>query len=443
MKDLIKNSVLKYKQEVYDAQGYIWANAETGYKEVKTSKYMAEIFEKLGYKLNYTDNIPGFYTVIDTGRDGPEILVLAELDSLINYSHPDCNKETGTVHCCGHSAQCAAMVGIAGALKNKEILDKLSGRIRLCVVPAEELIEIEYRNELIEKGVIKHLGGKAEFLSRGYFDGVNIAFMLHTTSGHTFVANKGAVGCLAKSVNYKGVSAHAGGSPWNGVNALYSATQGLSAINAIRETFKEKDVIRVHPIVTKGGGAVNAIPDDVTIESYVRGSSFDAIKDANKKVNRALIGGALSLGANVDICDTPGYAPYLNDTTLTSLYEQSVLEQGYEYIYYDVIASGSTDMGDLACVMPIIHHYAPGAIGTSHGENYYINDKDLACVGSAIVQVQLIYNLLKDGGKNAKTVIENANVPFASKEEYLSYLDTFNSKGDRIEYVDDGAKIKL
>ncbi len=443
MKDVIKNSVLKYKQEIYDAQDYIWANAETGYKEVKTSKYMAETFEKLGYKLVYADGITGFYTVIDTGKEGPEILVLAELDSLINTSHPDCDKVTGAVHCCGHSAQCAAMVGIAGALKNSEILDKLSGRIRLCLVPAEELIEIEYRSELIKKGVIKYLGGKAEFLSRGYFDGVDMAFMLHTTTSDKFIANIGAVGCLAKRINYKGVSAHAGGSPWNGVNALYAATQGLSAINAVRETFKEPDVIRVHPIITKGGGAVNAIPDNVTIESYVRGSSFNAIKDANKKVNRALIGGALSLGANVDIDDTPGYAPFSNDKTLLSLYEQSILEQGYEYNFNEVIASGSTDMGDLACIMPIIHPYAPGAIGTSHGDNYYIKDKDLACVGSAIVQVQLLYNLLKDGGKNAKTVIENSSVPFTTKEEYLSYLDSFNSNGDRIEYFEDGAKIKL
>lgn len=209
MKDLVKNSVLKFKQEIYDAQDYIWANAETGYREVKTSKYMADIFEKLGYKLNYADNIPGFYTVIDTGREGPEILILAELDSVINFSHPDCNKETGAIHCCGHSAQCAAMVGIAGALTNPEILEKLSGRIRLCLVPAEELIEIEYRNELIKKGIIKYLGGKAEFLSRGYFDGVDLAFMVHTSSNKHFCANTGGVGCLAKNVTYKGVSAHA------------------------------------------------------------------------------------------------------------------------------------------------------------------------------------------------------------------------------------------
>ena len=404
---------------------------------------MAEIFEKLGYKLNYAENIPGFYTVIDTGREGPEVLILAELDSLINFSHPDCNKVTGAVHCCGHSAQCSAMVGIAGALTNPEILDKLSGRIRLCLVPAEELIEIEYRKELVKKGVISYLGGKAEFLSRGYFDGCDIAFLVHTSTNTVFGANKGGVGCLAKQIEYKGVSAHAGGTPWLGVNALYAATQGLSAINAIRETFKEPDVIRVHPIITKGGGAVNAIPDSVTIESYVRGSSFDAIYNANKKVNRALVGAALSLGANVEINDIPGYAPYINNEDLLSVYENAVKTHGYEFNNTHVISSGSTDMGDLSCVMMGIHPNAPGAIGVSHGDGYYIKDKDLACVGSAIVQVQTLCDLLKDGATRAKQMLKNFTPMFKSKEDYLDYISSFNCEGDRITYNGDKAEVKL
>ena len=134
---------------------------------------------------------------------------------------------------------------------------------------------------------------------------------------------KGSVGCLAKRVIYKGKSAHAGGAPWNGCNALYAATQGLSAINAARETFQDEDSIRVHPIITKGGSAVNAVPDTVIIESYVRGKTYDAILAANKKVNRALCGAALSLGANVEIQDTPGYAPHINSDGMMDLAEDA------------------------------------------------------------------------------------------------------------------------
>lgn len=95
----------------------------------------------------------------------------------------------------------------------------------------------------------------------------------------------GSVGFISQRIVYKGVSAHAGGAPWNGCNALYAATLGINA--------------------------VNAIPDKVVLESSVRGTSFEGIDAANKRVNRALIGAALSLGANVDIQNTPGYAPLL------------------------------------------------------------------------------------------------------------------------------------
>ena len=70
MKD-IKNAVEKYRTLILEAEKYIWANPETGYKEFKTSKYLAEQFEKLGYELTYADGITGFYTRIETGREGP------------------------------------------------------------------------------------------------------------------------------------------------------------------------------------------------------------------------------------------------------------------------------------------------------------------------------------------------------------------------------------
>ena len=159
MKDIINNAVDKYRDLILAAERQIWSTPETGFKEYKTSAYMAEQFEKLGYKLTYAEGITGFYTVVDTGREGPEVLILGELDSVICPTHPEADKETGAVHACGHHAQCAGLLGIAAALTEKELLDTLSGRIRLCAVPAEELLEIEYRTELKSKGIIKYLGG--------------------------------------------------------------------------------------------------------------------------------------------------------------------------------------------------------------------------------------------------------------------------------------------
>ena len=348
----IEKAVDKYRKLILDAERYIWNNPETGYKEVKTSKYLETEMKKLGYNLVMAGNIPGFYTVLDTGKPGPEVLVLAELDSVICSAHPESDKETGAVHSCGHNAQCAALLGVAAILKEPGVLDDLSGRIRLCFVPAEELLEIEYRLSLKEKGIIKYLGGKSEFIHRGYFDGVDLAFMVHTSS--IFGVSKGAVGCIAKTVHYKGKASHAGGSPWNGKNALYAATQGLSAVNALRETFMEQDRIRFHPIITHGGDVVNAIPELVTIETYVRGLTYDAILKANKKINQALIGAALSIGVQIEIVDKAGYAPLINNEDLSHLIKEAsneiIPEEDFKLL--DSYGTGSTDMGDLSLIMP-------------------------------------------------------------------------------------------
>lgn len=439
----LKNAVQKHRDLILGAERYIWQNPETGYRETKTNAYLAKEFERLGYTLTYADGITGFYTVIDTGREGPEVLVLGELDSVICPTHPEADAETGAVHSCGHHAQCAALLGLAAALKEPHVLDGLSGRIRLCAVPAEELLEIEYRKELRAKGKIKYFGGKPEFLHRGYFDGVDMAFMIHTSQN--FKVTDGSIGCIAKNIIYKGKSAHAGGAPWQGVNALYAASCGINAANAVRETFKEADVIRFHPIVTHGGDMVNAVPAEVRLESYVRGKTFEAIVNANKKLNRALAGAALSLGANVEIIDIPGYGPLVNDPGMMemALDAMNAVMPEKELKIQHTTSSGCTDMGDLSSIMPVVHPYAGGATGTDHGADYLITDPDAATVVSAQVQLVMLHLLLKDGAARAKKILADFTPLFASKEEYLAFVDTLDADGERIVYGENSAEVRL
>ncbi len=439
----IIQAVEKNRQLILDAERYIWAHPETGYKEWKTNAYLAEQFRALGYELVMAEDIPGFYTVLDTGRKGPEVLVLGELDSIICPNHPEADPETGAVHSCGHNAQSATLLGIAAALKEPGMLDRLCGRIRLCAVPAEELLEIEYRRELMKAGKIRYFGGKPEFLSRGYFDGVDLALMVHTAS--IFCASQGSVGCIAKNIIYKGKAAHAGGAPHEGINALYAASCGLNAINAIRETFRERDQIRVHPIITSGGDMVNAIPETVRLESYVRGADFESILSENKKVNRALIGAALSIGANIEIIDMPGYAPLNNDEGMTAVAIDAfhALFPNENFPVGKNKGTGSTDMGDLSCIMPVVHPYSAGASGTSHGNDFQISDPQKACVDCAKWQLAMLRLLLENNAARAEQILADFTPLFKTAQDYLAYVDTIRSEGDRIEYTEDGAKIRL
>ena len=140
----------------------------------------------------------------------------------------------------------------------------------LLAVPAEEYIEIEYRDELRRDGKLEFLGGKPELIRLGEMDDVDMALMCHTTSEASekqLCISGTNNGTLAKKIRFLGRAAHAGGAPHLGVNALNAASLALMAIHANRETFQERDTIRVHPIITKGGEAVSAVPADVRMET--------------------------------------------------------------------------------------------------------------------------------------------------------------------------------
>ena len=432
----------QYRDMILKAERYIFANPETGFKEYKTTKYMEAAFEALGYELLRAEGITGFYTEIDTGRPGRKVLIFGELDSVICAEHPESDKETGASHSCGHNCQCAALLGVAAALKTEGALDGLSGSVKLCAVPAEELLETEYREELRKKGIIKYYGGKVEFMSRGYFDDCDLAFMVHTMTGepYSLFVKKGSNGCISKNTVYKGVASHAGGAPQNGVNALYAANVGFNAVNALRETMVDGEYVRVHSIITNGGQMVNAIPSEIAVETQVRAMSNDIIKRVNDKVNRAFAASAASIGARVEIHDRPGYSPVENDETLIEIFKrvaEGCTEPEKVKVTY-VRGGGCSDIGVIQMVMPAIHPNVSGATGRSHGSDYYITNPDSACVFSAKFQLAYLHELLKDDAAEAKRVIANSNPTYKTKAEYFAAIDGFFMDKECVIYEEDG-----
>ena len=438
--DLMSQAVENYKDTILSAERHIWHHPESGYREWKTHAYMKEQFESLGYTITEAGNIPGFYTDVETGTPGPKLAIFAEMDSLIVPTHPESDPDTGAVHACGHHAQCAAMLGIAAALKAPGALGNLSGSIRLIVVPAEEGIEIEYRRQLMEQGVIRYISGKLEFMHRGILDGVDLAMMVHTSAANGIGCARGSNGCIVKEAIFHGKSAHAGGSPHAGINALYAANTALQAANALRETFREVDTIRFHPIITSGGSAVNAIPDRVTIESYLRGATMSAIQKENEKVNRAFAGAAVSMGCGLTLRDIHGYAPRFYPADFKQVFRDvaSLLVSEDQLNFNENWGTGCSDMGDVSCVMPAIHPTAGGAVGTGHGSDYYISDPYLACVVSAKLQVGVIDRLLCNDAEKAKSIVAAYQPEYASIQEYLQAVDQMNFDGDAVTYQNDG-----
>lgn len=441
------------RQIAFEAERYIWKHPQTGYTEWIANEYLIEKFEALGYKLVRADQdpkhgkIPGFYTDIDTGRPGPMLCIMGELDALDIANHPE--SVNGMCHSCGHNAQAATMLGLAATLKtDPSILDGLSGKIRLMLVPAEEMIQLAFRSNLIKEGTISYMGGKVEFLHRGYYDGVDLALMVHSGNlgdKYDFSCGQGNNGCMAKVITYKGKSSHAGGAPHEGINAQYAAMLGLQACNDLRETLQEKDTIRFHPIMKGVNCAVNIIPDEMVIESYVRGSNIEAMKRENKKFNRALAGAAAAIGCELHIDDKPGYSPEIHDVAYMQLVEEVCKDlAGADRVNfeYDSWSTGSSDFGDLTCVMPGIQFTSAGASGTAHGINYYLTDPERLLINSIKAQLLVADKLLKDDAAKAKEIVANYKAPYASIPEYLDAIGDFILDRDVVEYEENG-NVKL
>ena len=441
------------RQIAFEAERYIWKHPQTGYTEWIANEYLIEKFEALGYKLVRADQdpkhgkIPGFYTDVDTGRPGPTLCIMGELDALDIANHPE--SVNGMCHSCGHNAQAATMLGLAATLKtDPSILDGLSGKIRLMLVPAEEMIQLAFRSNLIKEGTISYMGGKVEFLHRGYYDGVDLALMVHSGNlgdKYDFSCGQGNNGCMAKVITYKGKSSHAGGAPHEGINAQYAAMLGLQACNDLRETLQEKDTIRFHPIMKGVNCAVNIIPDEMVIESYVRGSNIEAMKRENKKFNRALAGAAAAIGCELHIDDKPGYSPEIHDVAYMQLVEEVCKDlAGADRVNfeYDSWSTGSSDFGDLTCVMPGIQFTSAGASGTAHGINYYLTDPERLLINSIKAQLLVADKLLKDDAAKAKEIIANYKAPYASIPEYLDAIGDFILDRDVVEYEENG-NVKL
>ncbi len=446
--ELIVKNVEAHRQEILDAERWLWAHPQVGYTEWQANEYLIERFEAMGYKLVRADQdpnfgkIPGFYTDVVTGKPGPTLAIMGELDALDIANHPE--SVNGMTHCCGHHAQAATMLGIAAALKEPGALDGLCGTIRLMLVPAEEMIQLAFREELRKKGTISYMGGKVEFMHRGYFDGVDLSLMVHTGNNQgdlEFMCSYGSNGCMSKVITYKGKSSHAGGAPHLGINAQYAAMLGLQACNDLSETLQEKDYLRFHPILKGVNCAVNIIPDEMVIESYVRGKTLDAMIRENKKFNRALTGGALALGAGVTLCDRPGYSPEIHDPQFMRVVQECCEElSGKDKVKFDYEqwGTGSSDFGDITCVMPGIQFSAAGVDGTFHGINFEVTDPVKATVNSAKAQLFVADKLLSDDGACAKKIVADYKPQFASIKEYFEAINQLMLDKDAVVYDENG-----
>jgi len=441
LKQRVAQQIDDSAQTIIDFGKDILRHPELGYKEFRTSRMAKEFMEGLGLAVRDGLAITGLRSDYRE-NSGPTVAILGELDAVLCPEHPFADKTTGAAHACGHNVQVSAMLGSALGLLKSGVMRDLAGGVALIAVPSEEFVEIEFRRGLREAGKIEFLAGKQEMVKDGAFDGVDAAMMIHTDASTTqpgVRAGGSSNGFMGKTARFLGKEAHAGGSPHMGINALSAANIAFMSIQAQRETFRDTDVVRVHPIITKGGDLVNIIPAEVKLEMHVRARTADAMMDAARKVDRALRAGAVAMGATVEIHTLTGHLPLVNNPGLVDLFLENegrlVPAQHLNRVPDSEVSGGTTDMGDISQLMPAVHPHVGGVLGSGHSKDYEVVNEAHAYINSAKAMAFTVIDLLANGAEGIKDIRAGYR-PIYTKSAYLALL----RKGFSFERFD-GASI--
>lgn len=429
LKQKVCQAIAARKEQILALGESIYNEPELGFKETKTAAKVENLFEALGVPYESGLALTGVKGRLTGKQSTRTVAILGELDAVICAAHQAADPLTGAAHCCGHNTQIAMLMAVGLGLIDAGAMQHLAGDVVLFAVPAEEYVEISYRNKLRADGKITYIGGKQELIHLGAFDDIDMALQIHLlpSSGTDSSVKLGSTsnGFIGKLVHYQGKAAHAAMAPAEGVNALNAAMLGVMGVHAQRETFREQDVVRFHPIITHGGDLVNVIPDDVRLESYVRAASIEALTGSNQKIDRALRAGADAVGATVTINDLPGYLPMKNNRELNQIFRGNAEALfGASQVVEGAHEAGSTDTGDLSHIMPVIHPWLGCVSGALHSKDYTVADTEAAYIKLAQALAMTVIDLLYGQGETAETILADYT-PLLTKEQYLEFLNSF------------------
>lgn len=422
----------------------IWHHAELGYREHRTSQKFSDVMEQLGLETETGIAITGVKSYLKPKKENEiRLALIGELDALPISTHPDAWTETGAAHCCGHNAQITGVMGAALALSDPEVREAMDGNVAFIAVPAEEGGDAELKNDLMARGLISYTGGKCEFIHVGALDDISLAVGHHMSDSEDqrhVVVNARGMGMIEKSAVFEGKASHVGTSA-EGIDSQAAAALAIAAINAARESFASSyywDQYRylVHAAIMTSAKATNIVTDQTEVRLSIRGQSAAQIDALVYRVERALKGAAMALGAGVKITTTPGYLPFtpLKDASVVREAFEIADPEGKEPILEKTPTGafrGTTDFADVSSIMPVLFFNTGGQSGNGHTDTLRVVDPMEYYVMPAKIFALTAYRLLKDQAARAKEIIRD-NPPVMTAQQWRQSKEAQRN----VEYVE-------
>lgn len=409
--------LLEEKSAMEALEQELFLTPELGFKEFNTQSILKAFLIENGCDQIEDFGLNGFAVTI--GQGSPVIGLIAELDALMVPDHPTAKEPDFAAHSCGHHMQCVIMAFVAKLLNQ---IINLSGCVKVFFVAAEEYVDLEFRRNLIQKGEIYSPSGKRNLIYQGAFDDLDVVLSCHTMGATAYPQmelNASLSGFVYKRYQFLGNSSHAAVAPHLGINALNAQVLTQNAIALLRETFQEKDMIRVHLMTTLGGQSVNAVPSQTILEGYIKAINFEVLSITENKIDNAAVHCAAAIGAECQIETTKGFYPLDQSRALSNLLRPHMITcVGDSAIIDEQKSFAAGDLGDISLFKPTIQFGFSGCKGTVHGRDFMMENSLEALIYPVFVLHNSIMNMLNDPDKIRQ--IKESYKPKMSKETYFN-----------------------
>jgi len=241
------------------------------------------------------DGMTGVIGILRAG-EGPVVGMRFDIDALGVVERTDDGhfpaKEgfqsvnSGMMHACGHDGHATIGLGVAEVLM--QIKDQLHGTVKLIFQPAEE--GVRGAKSIVENGHVDDVD---------YMLGAHISKYDEDDMHDVLPGYAGGLATTKYDVIFHGVSAHAGGSPEKGKNALLAAATAVVNLYAIPRNGQGGSRINVGTF--HGGSGRNVVADTAKLEIEVRGETNEVNEYMSNYALKVIEGAALMHGVDYEV----------------------------------------------------------------------------------------------------------------------------------------------
>ena len=351
---IIREEIGRDRDYLVSLRRYFHQHPETAREEFGTAERIETELKSFGLKPVRVGETGVYAEIKGTAKgQGKTIVLRADIDALpVTEKHESPYKSLyeGKMHACGHDSHTAGLLGAAKYLAKHT--DLFPGTVRLTFQAGEE---IGY--------------GARVFIDKGYLDGADRCFGLHTDPRIPVGKVSLTSGPNNASVDWFRITAHGKGAhiayPQSGIDALFVASQiVVSAQSIVTKINSATEPLLLGIGKLTSGKAYNVIAEEAVMEGTIRAANPSSRALTKKKLEEIAESAAKPYGATVSFEWKDNTSPLINDSEATR--EAQIVGErllGKESIVTDrPFSLGGDDFAEYIIKVPGVYAY----VGTAN-----------------------------------------------------------------------------